>query len=79
MCLGAGFAMQEMKLVLAMILQRYRLEFIPGTRVDRFVSFGMSVKKGLPMIVRRPDRRFTQGVGGVRGNVREMVTLPDGG
>jgi hypothetical protein len=28
------------------------------------------------MLVRPQDRRFGDGVGGVRGNVREMVELP---
>ena len=68
--------MLEMKLVLAMILQRHRLEFIPGTRVDRFVGATMSLKGGLPMLLQKQDREFTRGVGGVRGNVREMVELP---
>jgi len=78
MCIGGPFAMLEMKLVLAMILQRHRLEFIPETRVDRFVGGTMSLKGGLPMLVQKQDRQFEQGVGGVRGNVREMVTLPNG-
>jgi len=77
MCIGAPFAMLEMKLVLAMILQRHRLEFVPGTRVDRLVGSTMSLKGGLPMLVQKQDRQFEQGVGGVRGNVREMVTLPN--
>jgi len=73
MCLGAAFAMQEMKIVLAMLLQRYRLQFIPGTTVNRFVSITMSPKNGLPMIVQEQDRQFGQGIGGVRGNVNEMI------
>jgi len=77
MCLGAQFAMLEMKIVLAMLLQRYRLQFIPGTLVDRFLSITMSPKQGLPMLVQKQDRRFEYGVGGVRGNVREMVLLAD--
>jgi len=77
MCIGAPFAMLEMKLVLAMILQRHRLEFIPGTRVDRLVGLTMSLKGGLPMLLQKQDREFSRGVGGVRGNVREMVTLPN--
>ena len=33
------------------------------------------------MLSHRPqfqqDRQFTRGVGGIRGNIREMVTLPN--
>jgi cytochrome P450 len=74
-CIGAAFAMTEIKVVLAILLPRYRLEFIPGTRVDRFVSITLSVKDRLNMRINRQDRHFHRGVGGVLGNVREMVTL----
>jgi hypothetical protein len=36
----------------------------------------LSLKQPLPMMVRAQDCRFDQGVGGVRGNIREMVNLP---
>jgi cytochrome P450 len=75
MCVGASFAMLEAKLVLALLLRRYRLETIPGTRIDRQVSITMRPRHGLPMIVRPPDRQFEQGKGKVRGNVHEMVDL----
>jgi cytochrome P450 len=75
MCLGATFAMLEAKLVLAMLLKRYRPETIPGTRVDRQVRITMWPRHGLPMIVRSPDRRFEQSRTEVRGNVHEMVDL----
>ncbi|MDQ2922117.1 MAG: cytochrome P450 [Acidobacteriota bacterium] len=77
MCIGAPFAWMEMKIVLAMILQRFRLQFIPGTAVDRFVGITTSMRRGLPMLVCEQDRQFGKGVGGVRGNVHEMVKLPD--
>jgi cytochrome P450 len=76
LCIGAGFAMMEIKLVLAMLLQRYRLEFIPKVPIDRVGMVVMAPKQGMPMQVHAQDRRFSQGVGQVRGNVREMVKLP---
>jgi cytochrome P450 len=76
MCIGAPFAMLKLKLVLAMILQRYRLEAIPGSTVDRSVLITISPRGGLPMIVRPPDGRFRQGVGGLRGNIRDCMELP---
>ncbi|MDF5733735.1 MAG: cytochrome P450 [Rhizonema sp. PD38] len=75
-CIGAGFAMMEIKIVLAMLLQRYRLQYLPQKRIDRTGIVVMASKYGMPMIIRKQDRQFTQGVGGVWGNVREMVQLP---
>lgn len=74
MCIGATFAMMEIKIVLAMLLQRYKLSFIPGTRVDRRWAITMSPRQGLPMQVQPQDKKYV--AGGVRGSVREMVTLP---
>lgn len=74
-CIGAAFAMMEIKMVLAMLLQRYRLQFIPKVKVDRLGTIIMTPKYGMPMIVHEQDRQFNQGVGRVQGNVREMVKL----
>jgi cytochrome P450 len=76
LCIGAGFAMMEIKIVLAMLLQRYRLQFVPAMQIDRFGTIVMAPKHGMPMQVYQQDHQFTQGVGGVKGNVREMVRLP---
>jgi cytochrome P450 len=76
-CIGAGFAMMEIKMILAMLLMRYRLQFLPQEPVNR--SGGLIVmvpKNGMKMIVRKQDREFNQGTSGVWGNVREMVQLP---
>lgn len=76
-CIGAAFAMMEIKIVLAMLLQRDRLEFCPQHRLDRKGLIVMVPRRGMPMRVHKQDREFQQGVGGVRGNVREMVQLPE--
>ncbi|MGB7445395.1 MAG: cytochrome P450 [Coleofasciculaceae cyanobacterium] len=76
-CIGAAFAKMEIKIVLAMLLQRYRLQFLPQTEVDRFGVIVLKPKNGMPMLVHPQDHQFNQGVGGVRGNVREMVKLPE--
>ena len=75
LCIGAGFAMMEIKIVLAMLLQRYRLQFVPKVKIDRRGVIVMAPRFGMPMQVRKQDYQFTQGVGGVRGNVRDMVKL----
>ncbi len=41
MCIGATFAWFEIKIVLAMLLQRFRLELIPNQRIDRY--FGITL------------------------------------
>jgi cytochrome P450 len=77
LCIGAAFAMMEIKIVLAMLLQRYRLQLLPQLRIDRFGLIIMAPKYGMPMVVHQQDRQFALGVGGVRGNVREMVNLSE--
>jgi cytochrome P450 len=77
MCIGTSFGMQEVKVILALVLQRYRLELVAETRVDRLVHVTLTPKRGIPMIVHPPDRQFQKGAGGVRGNIREMVKLPE--
>jgi cytochrome P450 len=51
LCVGAPFAMMEMKIVLAMILQRFGLEMVPNATVDYQALPTLSVKKTLPMKV----------------------------
>lgn len=77
MCIGAQFAMLEMKIVLAMLLQRYRLELVRNQTIGRFGVIVLTPKHGILMTVHHQDRQFAKGVGGVRGNVRDMVVLPN--
>ena len=60
MCIGAAFATTEMKLVLPMILQRFRLSIPPGARVDRAGAALAAPRGGLPMRLHAQDRRFPQ-------------------
>ena len=73
MCIGSTFAMMEITIVLAMILQRYRLELRPGARIDRQVRITLSPRQGIPMIIRPRDQVVRPQA--VRGNIREMVEL----
>lgn len=75
-CIGAGFAMMEIKVILAMLLRRYRLEFVPNNPIDRAGTIVMRPKYGLSMRVHVQDRQFAEGVGKVEGNIRDMVNLP---
>jgi len=76
MCIGATFALMEMKIVLAMLLQRFRFELVPGTRIDRFLTITLAPKPGLPLLVRAQDRDFRAPPATVRGSVRELYELP---
>jgi cytochrome P450 len=73
LCIGATFAQMELKIVLAMLLQRFGLQFAPGTVVDRTYRVTLSPAGGLPMTVQPPDRK-TEKIA-IRGNIHQMVEL----
>jgi cytochrome P450 len=76
MCIGASFATMEIKIALAILLQRFRVEMAPRARVDHRVMITMAPKGGLRMRVRPADRRWSAGGQDVRGGVRALVELP---
>lgn len=75
-CAGSHLAMTMMKLVLGMILPQWRLQVVPGARIDRSIRVTLSSKQGLPVRVFKQDGRFEASE--VRGNIREMVELSAG-
>lgn len=75
MCIGAAFAGMALRLMLPMILRRYRLALAPGARVSRLVRGNiLGPRYGMPMRVLAQDRRFRKG-GPVRGDIAELVDL----
>lgn len=68
--------MMEIKIVLAMFLQRFRWEYLPVQPVDRSGFISIKPKSGLQMKVCSQDRDFEKGVGRIEGNIRDMVKLP---
>jgi cytochrome P450 len=74
MCIGASFATMEIKIVLATMLQRFRLEFPDGERVEPRVAITMAPRGGLRMIPRGKGEPVR--VGRVRGQVSALVRLP---
>lgn len=74
-CLGSGFGAMQLRIVLAMLVQRYRFELIPNTRIDPHVNVVMSPKQGLPMIVQPQDREFRRSSAEVTGYIRKMVEM----
>jgi cytochrome P450 len=75
MCIGAAFAMMEIRIALAMMLQRFRFELVTSAKVNRFLSITMAPRPGLTMRIHPPDRRFDESARGVRGNLRQMVAF----
>ncbi len=68
-CIGAEFATQEMKIVLPMLLQRYRFSVVPNTKIN--VNVNMRPSHGMPMYVVPQDRKFQSVL--VQGGIKELV------
>jgi cytochrome P450 len=73
MCLGAAYAMLEMKLILAVLVQRVRFEPMPEARVDRGGLLFSEPRGGLRVRVCSPD--VPACAVSIRGNIRELVAL----
>lgn len=73
MCLGMSFALMEVKVVIASLLQRYRLELPEGLRVDCKETFALQPKRPLMMTVRPQDRQFK--LTKVKGNIHHLLDL----
>lgn len=71
MCIGAGFATHELKVMLAMLLQRYRLAVLPGATITPNVS--MRPTHGMPVRVFAQDRQFARVP--VRGMINRLVEV----
>lgn len=75
MCLGVGFANLALRLLLPMILRRYRFTLAHGARVSRKVrGITLGPKHGMPMLIAPQDRHFIRREG-VRGDIHDLVDL----
>jgi cytochrome P450 len=72
-CIGLSFALMEIKIVLAIILQRFRLAPPAGTRVDRSVTITMRPKPALHVRIFKQDRDFAASAQGLTGALPRMV------
>jgi cytochrome P450 len=75
MCAGRALALMEMKILLAMILQRFRLALPERKRIDRQMLATLGPRGGMPMRVETQDRQFFRSRGDVGGHVRAMVDV----
>jgi len=74
-CAGAAFATQSTRLVLAMILRRFRLRSVAGTRIDRLARGNiMHPQHGLKMTLELASGAASAPAT-VQGNIRELVQL----
>lgn len=73
MCIGATFAQFEIKVILATLLQHYRANLLPNTRVDRKLRVVLEPKGGLPMHLVDRNKPFLKQP--IQGNIHEMVDL----
>lgn len=69
-CLGTDFALLEIKVVLAMLLQRFRLAVLPYARIEP-VGSGLSPAYGIAMRIVQQDRRFESIP--VRGSIQRLI------
>ncbi|HEX5790036.1 MAG TPA: cytochrome P450 [Luteolibacter sp.] len=53
-CIGNEFAMLEARLILVMILQRFRLERVAKHRIEPHPCITLRLRHGLPMVPRQP-------------------------
>ena len=58
-----------------MLLQKFRFQCLPQQKITCKALIVLAPKGGLPMLVSQQDRDFRKGVGGLRGNIRELVEL----
>ena len=72
-CLGAEFAMMELKITLAMLLQKYHFTLVPDQRIDRVGMTGSLPKHGIKMKIE--ERRAAFDRVPVKGNIHKLVEL----
>lgn len=72
-CLGKYFASLEIKVILSIILQRYKLALIPGAIIDRGMRVSMVPKYGLPMQLNHPSDKVKKAA--ISGNILESVEI----
>ncbi|MEM1203130.1 MAG: cytochrome P450 [Acidobacteriota bacterium] len=72
MCLGAALGQMMLKVLVPMIVRRFRLEALPRKIDIRFHAV-MGPKGGLPMRLRRQDGAFGKSVADLSGEIADMV------
>jgi cytochrome P450 len=58
-CIGGYFGLMEMQIAIAMVLQRFELDLVPGHQVEAKPGITLGFKHGLQMTLRRRERKAT--------------------
>lgn len=75
MCIGAAFARQALRLMLATVLQRVRFSLVRGVEISRLTRGNILMpKRGVPVRLQAPHRERLV-VEPIRGDIGELVTL----
>ena len=75
-CLGASLANLSLRVMLSLILQRYRLSAPAGARISyRARGIVLGTKQGMPMHI-RPHDQVVARPQPIRGNMHHLVDLP---
>ncbi len=72
-CLGSHFALLEMKLALALILQRAWPRLVPGQRIDFELKPALAPHRGIHVLLERPGQRLRPAR--VSGQIHDAVDL----
>lgn len=72
-CIGKYFAIVEIKIILCMLLQRFRPSLVPDSIIDRGMRISFVPKYGLPMKIHACGAQPAKP--GVRGNIHQSVDL----
>lgn len=76
LCVGAVFARQALRLMLATVLQRVGVELMRGAKVSRLTRANiMRPRYGLPARL-HPPRRPSRKPAPIRGDIHDLVELP---
>jgi cytochrome P450 len=74
MCIGTTFALMEIKIALAMLVQRFQLTIPPGAQVDQELRLTLRPRNGLPMNIHASGQARERSP--VHGNIHEAIALP---
>jgi len=66
--------MLELKITLAILLQRFRFTLLPNQRIDRVGLTGSIPKQGIKARLDRPNENFIRVP--VAGNIRKLIEIP---